>query len=183
VDTKNKKTVTVSFNFVRDSAGHRTRRNTSQTRNWLWMINLIYKNQANIEVTQRQARTVRVNKDLGNVVRFTSHLPGVPASEHEWDDVTATGDSSADVNIFLVWRYEQDNTPSTDHTDAGHLNGNVIYEDSAGRQTGETMAHEIGHYLGVPDQYVAARKRELMYGYTDVRGIHLPKADVNTMNP
>ncbi len=183
VDTKNKKTVSVTFNFVSDNAGHKTRRNTSQTRNWLWMINLIYKNQANIEVTQRQSRNVTVPANLGSVIRFTTHLPGVAAAEHEWDDVIALRDAAADVNIFLVWEYEQDNTPLTDHTDAAQLDGNVLYEDDAGRQTGETMAHEIGHYLGVADQYDAARKRELMYGYTDVRGIHLPKAHVNTMNP
>jgi hypothetical protein len=147
------------------------------------MINLIYNNQANIEVTQRLARNVTVAQNLGNVVRFTTHLPGVAAAEHEWDDVIATGDASADVNIFLLWEYEQDNTPTADHTDAGHLAGNVLYEDNAGRQTGETMAHEIGHYLGVGDHYINARKRELMYGITDTRGIHLPKAHVNIMNP
>jgi len=183
VDTKNRKNVSVTFNFVQDNAGHKTRRNTAQTTNWLWMINLIYNNQANIFVTQRAARAVTVPANLGAVVRFSSHLTGVAASEHEWDDVIATGDAGADVNFFMVWEYEQDATPGTDQTDAGHLNGNVLYEDSAGRQNGETMAHEIGHYLGVGDNYDAARQRELMYGYTDTRGIHLPKAHVNTMNP
>ncbi len=101
----------------------------------------------------------------------------------EWNTVTALGDAGSDMNYFLVWEYEQDATPTVDNTDAGTLGGNCIFEDNAGRAIGVTMAHEMGHYLGRPDHYDNARKKDLMHGITDERGINLPKADVNGMNP
>jgi hypothetical protein len=183
VDTKNKKTVNITFNFVRDNAGHRTRRSTASVNRYVNAINYIYTAQTNIEIKLKLSRWVTVSQNLRRVVRFSSHIPGVPASQHEWAAVTAQGDAAADMNIFFVWEYEQDNSPFTDQTDAGTLSDNCIYEDRAGRQTAETLAHEIGHYLGCNDHYIAARRRELMYGITDARGIHIPKQDANTMNP
>ena len=60
---------------------------------------------------------------------------------------------------------------------------NCIFEDHAGRAIEVSMAHEMGHHLGRDDHYIAARKKDLMYGYTDQRGINLTKDDVNGMNP
>lgn len=182
VNIKRKKTVNISFNFVRDNAGHRTLRNTSQASTWVTGINWIYFGQTNIEMKLKLFRNVTVAQNLGSTVMFTSHIAGAPAGSHEWDVVVATGDATADMNFFLVWDYEQDFDPATD-TDAGTLAGNCIFEDNAGTSIAETMAHEIGHYLGVADHYVVTRKRELMYGITDSRGIHIPKDDANTMNP
>jgi hypothetical protein len=87
------------------------------------------------------------------------------------------------MNFYMVGRYEQDATPSTDDTDAGTLTGHCLFEDGAGVQVGETMAHELGHHLGAPDHYDASRRHHLMYGITDARGWHLPKQDINIMNP
>ena len=180
---KNKKTVNITFNFVRDNAGHSTTRSTADVRQWIRSLNWIYRGQANIRINQKLNRTVTVPQNLGTVVRFSSHLPGVPAAAHEWSAVTAVGNPAADMNFFFVWEYEQDGTPHADSADAGTLTNNCIFEDNAGSQVAETLAHEIGHYLGCDDQYIVARKRELMYGITDTRGIHLPKQDVNVMNP
>ncbi len=181
VDVKRKKTVNISFNFVRDNAGHRTLRNTSQASTWVNGINGIYFGQTNIEIKLKLFRNVTVAQNLGNTVTFTAHIPGAPAGSHEWDVVVATGDASADMNFFLVWDYEQDLDRTTD-TDAGTLAGNCIFEDNIGGSITRNMSHEVGHYLGVLDQYVATRKRELMYGYAD-GGIHIPKDDANIMNP
>jgi hypothetical protein len=93
------------------------------------------------------------------------------------------GDNGADMNYFLVWEYEQDNTPDVDDADAGTLGSNCIFEDNAGREIGVTMAHEMGHHLGRDDINNAAQKNFLMYGVTDQRGVHLAKEDVNVMNP
>ena len=124
-----------------------------------------------------------VDRDLGAVVRYSSHLKGVLASEHEWGHVVAKRDTSADFNFFFVWEYEQDNSPATDNTDAGALGGTCIFEDAAGTEVAETMSHELGHYLGVGDYYTAATRNWLMYGYTDARGQHIPKDHANKMNP
>ena len=183
LDTKKEKTIRITFNFVKDNAGHHTRRAPAAVLGWVKAINAIYNPQVNVKIVKHAVRWVTVAQDLGRVVRFSSHLPGVPAAQHEWGVVTAQGDATADMNIFLVWEYEQDNTPFTDDTDAGTLTNNCIFEDHAGKQESESMAHEIGHYLGRPDHYDAARTHHLMHGITDARGIHIPKQDANGMNP
>lgn len=185
VDTKNKKTVTVAYNFVKDTATppHHTRRVPAASTEWLRGINHVYNGQANIFFTQKRSQWVTVGQDLGTVVRWAQGVPGTTAADHEWPVVVAQGDATANMNFFLVWEYEQDATPNVDDTDAGTLGGNCLFEDNAGSQVPTTMAHEIGHFLGRPDHYILARKRELMYGITDQRGVHLPKGDVNSMNP
>jgi hypothetical protein len=177
IDTKNKKTVRATFNFVKDTGGHETARVPAAAAHWIATMRYIYSGQANVEPTLRMTRHVIVGSNLGAVVMWT------PGAGNEWGLVTAKGDSGADMNYFLVWEYEQDSTPNHDDTDAGTMGSNCIFEDHAGTAIGVTMAHEMGHYLGLPDRYSAAQKLNLMYGITDARGIHLPKGDVNVINP
>jgi hypothetical protein len=177
IDTKDKKTVRIAFNYVQDSAGHRTSRVAASAAGWLRTINYIYNGQANIYAILHGTRSVNVPSDLGQVVQWTA------GAASEWNTVTGMGASGADFNIFFVWEYEQDSTPFTDHTDAGTLNGNCIFEDNAGTDVGITLAHEMGHFLGDDDHYDAARKHHLMHGITDERGINLSKENVNLMNP
>ncbi len=174
IDTKHRKTVRVTFNFVRDSAGHHTTRSPSSAAAWVRAMNWIYNGQANIFVTLRTSRSLAVPIDLGTVVTWSA------GAGSEWNTVTALGDTAADMNYFLVWEYEQGGTGDTD---AGTLTGNCIFEDHAGRAIGVTMAHEMGHHLGAADHYDGARRIHLMHGITDARGEHLPMADVNVMNP
>lgn len=183
VGVKAPKTVKVAFNFVKDSVGHKTRRSLASVDNLVRTMNAIYTPQTYITIVKRTARWVEVRKNLGRVVRFSAHLAGVPAAQHEWDDVIALRDPAAHWNVFFVWEYEQDATPFQDHTDAGNLAGNCLFEDKAGVEVGETLAHELGHYLGVADFYNNAQQDWLMYGYTDVRGRFIPKDHANTMNP
>ena len=178
VDTKDRKKVLVSFNFVHDSAGHKTRRVAASAGHWVSTMNYVYNRQANIQVVLRATRNVAVASNLGAEVTWDA------TAGSEWNTVTALGDAGADLNYFLVWEYEQDTTPG-DGADAGTLAGNCLFEDSiGGNDTGVEMAHELGHFLGRHDHYVAARKLELMYGYFGgLHGVHLTKDDVNVMNP
>jgi hypothetical protein len=50
VDTKNRKTVKVCFNFLQDSAGHYTARDPASAHQWVKGINAIYNGQANVIV-------------------------------------------------------------------------------------------------------------------------------------
>jgi len=59
--------------------------------------------------------------------------------------------------------------------------GTCIFEDRAGRAIGVTLAHEIGHHLGL--NHTGHRKIDLMFDFTDQRGFNLTKDDVNTANP
>lgn len=183
VAVKTKKIVRASFHLVEDSAGHKTRRTAASVDGWVKTMNDILLPQANVQVIKQRAISVKVNKNLGDVVRFSTHLPGVPASEHEWDLVIAKGDASADFNVFFVWEYEQDISPNHDDTDAGTLGKNCIFEDHAGTNVGDTLTHELGHTLGCNDLYGAADKPLLMYGITDQRGQRINKAHANIMNP
>ena len=41
----------------------------------------------------------------------------------------ATGDTGADHNVFLVWKFESDETPYVDDTGAGTIGTNTLLED------------------------------------------------------
>lgn len=182
-DVKNAKTVRVTFNFVRDNAGHHTRRVPASAAQWVVDLNnTIFKPQANVEIVNHGARWVDIAANLGKVVRFSSHLAGVPAAQHEWDTVVAKGDATADLNVFLVWEYEQDATPYTDDAGGGTSGSNTLLEDQLQGSMVRNLGHELGHALGLDDHYVAAHSHDLMYGYED-GGRNLPKAHANTINP
>ena len=177
VDTKDRKRVRVTFNFVHDTSGHGTRRVAASAGRWVSTMNYIYNRQANIQVVLRATRSVEVASNLGAEVTWDA------TAGSEWNTVTALGDAGADLNYFLVWEYEQPGVPG--EADAGTLNGNCLFEDRiGGNDTGVEMAHEMGHFLGRHDHYVVARRLELMYGFfSGLHGVHLTKDDVNVMNP
>lgn len=175
INTKEKKTLQVVFNFVRDSASprHQTSRVPASAAQWTREINYIYNGQANIYLVNKAARYVTVTRDLGSTIETTQSGTGEEAHLYPLGE-------TADCNYFFVWR--MDITDQAGDEDAFAEGKNIVFEDTAGAQVTETMAHELGHVLGLADHYVDARKRELMYGYTDSRGVHLGKTDVNTIN-
>lgn len=145
-EVKTKKTVKLTFNFVRDNAGHKTTRNPADVDTWVKNANTIMFEQANVELKKQNVRpTYAVNEDLGTCVIWSA-----TQAQDEWHKVVANRDGTADLNVFLVWEYEQDATENIDNTAAGTLRneGNTLMEDNLPFQTHETLAHEIGHYLG-----------------------------------
>jgi hypothetical protein len=81
VDTKNLKIVRVAFNCVRDNAGHHTSHVPASAAQWVVDLNrFIFKAQANVEIRSHSAQWVDVAQNLGDVVRFSAHLPAVPVS-------------------------------------------------------------------------------------------------------
>ena len=183
IAVKRLKTVRIAFNFVKDNAGHQTRRAAASVGAWISSMNNILTPQANVRCTRRSAQTVRVNQDLGTVVRYSSHIRGVAASEHEWDDVVALRDRTADLNIFFVWEYEQDSTPATDNAGAGQLGTDCLFEDNVLGAVGTVLAHETGHYLNCPDVRGSGNQSLLMYYHGSRNGVRITKAHANLMNP
>ena len=187
VDVKDKKSVKVTFNFVKDNAGHKTGRTHASVDALIRQANAILTPQANVEIIKHRVRDVTVNQNLRRVVRFSSHLAGVRARQHEWDDVIAHADATADLNIYFVWEYEQDRTPLVDDTNAGTLGSDILMDDDIedhGVHHGDhvTMAHEVGHALGV--DHTAARITKCLLSPGSVRtDVYIPKAHANTMNP
>lgn len=182
VAVKTKKTVSTAFFYVSDNAGHKTARALGAEVVLVKAVNDIYLPQANIEFTVRSAKAQAYAQNFGRVVRFSKHLKGVAASQHEWDTVVAQRDPAADFNVFFVWEYEQDRTPLIDNTEAGTLRSekSCLMEDKTGANAAEeVLAHEAGHLLGVGD---TTDPDELMVG-AGVSKRKLPKAHVNVMNP
>ena len=50
----------------------------------------------------------------------------------------------------------------------------------AGKDQALSLAHEIGHHLGLLDRQV--RARDLMHAFTGERGINLTRADVDKVH-
>lgn len=183
---KRQKVVRAAFNFVQDNARHRTKRNVGDADGWLDTINRIFLYQANVWVRKMDARWVQVNQNLGDVVRFVSARLsrnfGIPRAEHEWDVVIAKGLAGADWNVFLVWEYEQDSTPNIDDANAGTLGSNTLCEDKVRANPAETMAHELGHVLGLDDAAGGGTGTWLMSDASRT-GNKIPKQHVNIVNP
>ena len=179
VSVKNKRTIRTAFHYVDDGRVQKTVRRIGDLPDMIAAANLILLPQANIEITCRSAAPLRITQNLGQVVRFSSHLPGVAARQHEWNIVTRHADRTADFNVFFVREYEQDRTPLRDEVEAGTLGKNCIFEDNTVDPAGLVLAHELVHRLGVDH---TNRQRDLMFNGSP-SGTFLPKNHVNTANP
>lgn len=175
VAVKTKKTVTITFNYVRDTAGHKTRRNPGELQPTFDIANKLFKDQINVELVKRVVNpSYSVAGNLGTIVKWT----GIPGTD-EWTKVVANRDAGSDLNVFFVWRYEQDEKLG-DGADAGTAGGNCLFEDDLAWPVWHVLAHEVGHHLGVSAH--TANARDLMVGGQGA-GAFIPKAHANVMNP
>ncbi|MCB1102175.1 MAG: Ig-like domain-containing protein, partial [Kiritimatiellae bacterium] len=177
VCVRDKKVVDVDFHFMQDNASNQTSRSTSEADGFVSTLNSIWMPQANVVFQKGSVDSPTVPTNLGSVVEW---YPTNPANE--WDDIAAFRNGSA-PDVFFVWEYEQDGTPATDNADAAQLGGDILFEDNAGSQVGETMAHEMGHFLSVSPADYTDRQDQLMHAYTDVRGQKITHAQVDQANP
>lgn len=175
IAVKTKKTVTMTFNYVSDTSGHKTRRTSAGLQAPFDTANKLFKDQINVELVKRVVNpNYSVAGNLGTIVKWT----GVPGTD-EWTKIVANRDTSSDLNVFFVWRYEQDEKKG-DGADAGTAGGNSLLEDDLDWPFWHVLAHEIGHHLGVGAH--TANARELMVGGQGA-GAFIPKAHANVMNP
>ncbi|HRE54186.1 MAG TPA: hypothetical protein PLP22_05270 [Candidatus Competibacter sp.] len=179
VSVKNKKRVRTSFHYVDDGRVQKTSRLIGDLNDMIAAANQIVLPQANVELTRHGAAPLRIAQNLRRVVRFSAHLSGVAARQHEWDIVTGHADRTADFNVFFVKEYEQDRTPLRDDAEAGTLGGSCIFEDDTIDPAGLVLAHELVHHLGVDH---TNNQRDLMFDGSP-SGIFIPKDHANTANP
>ncbi len=174
---RDKKVIVVDFHYMQDTVGHHTTRLMADVDALVSTMNSIWTPQANVVFQKGNVDNPTVGTNLGDVVEW---YPTNPANE--WDDiVTFRSDSTPD--LFFVWEYEQDGTPDTDDTDAAELHGDILFEDQAGVEVGETIAHELGHYLGVNPSDYLTHQNQLMHAFTDIRGRKIIHAQVDQANP
>jgi hypothetical protein len=199
VTVKAKKVVRISFHFVADSdshgaVNHHTNRRGTQTQedaladSIITRLNAIWTPQANVVFEKRLVRDVQVATDLGSD-GVTTPANSLSA---EWTAVTATGDSSADWNIFWVWELS---VGGASNANGGTETGgkNTLYEDNGGSDVGESLAHEAGHKFGIGgstqtgnfegDYKDLKRIDELMFWETDTRGCFIRKGQADVANP
>jgi hypothetical protein len=182
IGVKDKRQQFVMFNFVHDNAGHRTRRPSAILGQWLPTLNYIWKRQANVEIVRHGIQRVTIPQNLGDPIMLPAGSLGTTGTT-----IGAAGDSGVDLNVFFVWRLQETGNPndvdavSTIGTAGSGSPGTCIFEDEAGRGQALSLAHEIGHHLGI--RHAGHRQIDLMWGITGERGLNLTRADVNTANP
>jgi hypothetical protein len=185
VSVKDEKKISTAFHYVDDGRKQKTSRKIADLNAMIVAANAILTPQANVKIDRKSAAALPIAQDLGRVVRFSSHLTGppdnVPIAQHEWDDVVAHADTTADFNVFFVREYEQDNTPLVDNDEAGTLAAekNCLFEDRIGYPPGEVLAHETVHLLGISPH--SANRHHLIAG-ANRTGRLVTRDQANTIN-
>jgi hypothetical protein len=187
VSVKDEKKIRSAFHYVDD--GHRqvTRRRIADLNAMIVAANALLTPQTNITIERKSAAALPIAQNLGRVVRFSSHLTGaphnVPVAQHEWDDIIANADATADFNVFFVREYEDDTSPLSDLADAGTLasDKSCIFEDRLGHTAGEVLAHETMHLLGFSGH--SASRHHLIATGRHGLGRLITRDQANIVNP
>lgn len=188
---KSKREITVSFHYVHDNAGHGTIRNSSNLHEWLDTINnKVFLPQANVFVRLGIINDpLRIERNLGTVIRDTSSYPNIPKREHETDEIMSHRDKTAQMNVFFVTNIEAGEDPKKNLIAGVQYDEGIFIDDnintvSALATIENVLAHEIAHYLGVGGEshfYKAANIKGLMY-YKARGGLFIPKVHANMIN-
>lgn len=150
VSVKKKKIVRTAFHYVDDGRKQITARKQINIQTLINVANNILTPQTNVSIDSKSAKVLKIKQNLGGVVRFSSHLKGVAKKEHEWDNLRAFRDITADFNVFFVVAYEQDATPLKDNANAGTIASHkmcVMEDNPVVASSGRTLAHETVHLL------------------------------------
>jgi hypothetical protein len=175
--------VKTAIHYVKNANYGTRTRNLGDETGLVDEMNGIYGPQANLEFEVIQARDLPMTNNLGNQVNFT------PISD--WNTVVGNRNSLAQFNVFFVRELEEGAEPpagTVDPTDDADALTNIgppgdcIFEDSAGVEVGETLAHEAGHMLTIRHATpIRTTEDMLMWDFTDDRGRFIPRAHVLQM--
>lgn len=201
VAVKDTLTLKIAFHFVEDKAGDKTNRQPDIVDDLIDELNKIYVNQTQIQFEKTRAVPVKVNRNLGDVVRqveagkdlsearrkmenrFRGLKPEIikvgeelvesrPNSKREWSEIVKQGDPTADFNVFFVpWVQPKDRNELPNLSLT--IGNNCVIEDD-GPQPEVTLPHEVGIFLGCPITYDPRNKRLLMFSNP---GSFTPRSD------
>lgn len=148
VDFLPTKVVSLNLYHVMDSKGNRSFKLDQQAMlGYLQTAEKIL-NQAGVTLTLNDQQDVYVQANLGTTINAYSE--GQSAEEQAVLAATPTSRIQQNsVSVFLVWDYQiqNENTIGINYSDANL--GQVIFLSEKSHRPGETLAHEIGHALGL----------------------------------
>lgn len=158
--------VTITFNFVSDRGEkHYTKRDPKIADDLIQKLNNIYLPQANVKFQKIASRKLKIDADLGEVVVRDKKTP----SNDKFSLLVDSRDPNAQINVFFVWKCQ---TAGMSHDTDGVAEiavsrdekTNCMVEDDLGASFERVVAHEVGHNLGLKDDFSASDL--LMYGQT-----------------
>ncbi len=146
VDFLPMKTVTLNLYHVMDIAGNRSFRLDQEAMIGYMQTAEKILNQSGVTLRINDQQDVYVASNLGKTV--DAYSEGQSAEEQAVLSA-APQSTTADVSVFLVWDYQikNENTIGINY-DVDQL-GQVIFLSEKSHKPGETLAHEIGHALGL----------------------------------
>jgi len=183
--TKPLRTLKITFCFVEDAGGNKTKRPRSCVQPMLDEVNRILTPQANIEVRLRKAYELRTAEDFGNILRFSRF-----DKRNEQYRLAQYRDLLADATVFFVGKVEGGGL-ARDKTEAAQYAGGVFVEDRMTGEDGRTLAHELVHhildYVVTPDPNLAPHSKGLFRGNmlmhpSSSRGERLSAEQINALN-
>jgi len=170
--------VTITFNYVSDSARHKTMRSPKTADDLVQKLNNIYLPQANVKFQKIAARDLKINANLGDVVVRDTKTP----SNDKFSLLVANRDPKAQINVFFVRKCQKagkshDTDGVAEIAVTRNEKTNCMVEDNIGTTLERVVAHEVGHNLGLKDDY--SMSDLLMYGQTaKTVGTRLRKSEI-----
>ncbi len=170
--------VAIAFNYVSDSAGNKTKRSPKTANFLLRKLNNIYLPQANVNFQIVAARKLKINATLGKVVIRDLKKP----SKDQFSVLIANRFPKAQVNVFFVWECQKagkahDTDGVAEIAVSRNEKTNCMVEDNLGASFERVVAHEVGHNLGLKDDYSIPDL--LMYGQSGkIVGTRLRKSEI-----
>lgn len=177
--------MTVTFCFVEDAGGHKTKRSRGCVQPMIDGVNRILKPQANIEVSLRQAYELRTTENFGRVLRF-SRL----SARNEMYRLAQERDRLADATVFFLPRLEGGGL-TRDKVEAAQYAGGLFLEDRMTGEDSRTLAHELVHHIlewvvdgtsAIKDHSPGLRSNDLLMHPSSPRGERLSAAQINALN-
>ncbi|MBP6084848.1 hypothetical protein KA517_01250 [Candidatus Gracilibacteria bacterium] len=140
------KIVTLNLYHVRDVSGNQSIRLDQQAMSTYLQDTESILNQAGITVQINNQEVVVVPSNLGPTI--DAYAEDI-SPEENIVLASATSRTPADINVFLVWNYHIEGQDTIGIHYADDYLGEVIFVGEKSRRPGETLAHEIGHALGL----------------------------------